>query len=501
MCCGAIGVLGFAPYAQWYAPLISLSALFYLLQRKLSPLYAWCWGVGLYGFGISWIYISIAEHTLTPPILAFTFTSLLVMGMGLFPAVFVYLLRINQHRWRLSPLLSYPALWVLLEWSKEWFLSGFPWLNFGGSQLDGPLSGLIPIGGTALASLVVAQIAILCSQALSTSIKRSQRIGYGVAISVLVIGSVLLDRIQWVKPLSQSQSLVIVQGNVPQDERWLITERERTLYRYVDMTAGHWGNDVIIWPEAAIPAVPEEVPAYLDYINSQASDAEAAFITGIPTMTDHYTFYNSVITLGNAKGQYNKHHLVPFGEYVPFEEGLRQFNSIFNLPMSSFHRGPIKQVPLEVKGFRYAVALCYEIAFPAQVWRNHQRADAILTLSNDAWFGDSKGPHQHMEMARLRAKELGRPVIRSTNNGITAIALPDGTLSHQLPQFEQQVLEAKLYKYQGTTPFWLWGPYPVYAWSWLIGGIAVAGAIRHRHTQKAGIKTQEALESAPSNTD
>lgn len=247
--------------------------------------------------------------------------------------------------------------------------------------------------------------------------------------------------------------------------------------KYADLTRENWDADIIVWPEAAIPAFEIEVPSFLRNIDAAAKMNNSAIITGVVNQGEDGQFYNSILSLGvNPYGdysfdmdkRYHKHHLLPFGEFVPFEDVLRPLAPFFNLPMSSFSRGDFVQPNIVANGKHMDPALCYEIIFSEQVRQNvTDDTDFILTLSNDAWFGHSIGPLQHMEIARMRALELGKPLIRSTNNGVTAVTDHKGKIIEQIPQFETAVLRAELVPTDGQTPYRIVGTWPLYIWAGL----------------------------------
>jgi len=190
-------------------------------------------------------------------------------------------------------------------------------------------------------------------------------------------------------------------------------------------------------------------------------------VTGILKYKTNGDAYNGMVVLGRqhqaqtqgdysygSKNRYQKHHLLPIGEFVPFESVLRTLAPFFDLPMSSFSRGDWQQPNLQANGYWLLPALCFEIAFPRQLLANFtERTDFLLTVSNDAWFGDSIGPHQHLEIAKMRALELGRPLLRATNNGITAAIGADGSELGRLPQFEAGVLTVDVPLSWGVTPY------------------------------------------------
>lgn len=455
---GLLLPFAFAPFDYYWLAWLLPAGLAWKIQQ-LAPKAAFQqgfgFGLGLYGFGVYWVFISISQHSQTPWPVAVLLTGLLVAYMALFPALSCYL----QQRWfaaysRFSQILSFAALWVGMEVLRGWLFTGFPWLNLGYSQTQGPLSGYFAIGGIHLVSLLTLLLALCLLQS-----RHSPRLILPLLIIPLLGWG--LKAVPWTHSEGPLLSLAAIQGNIPQDDKWLVNERGKTIAHYQRLTSPFWAKtDLIIWPEAAIPAFPQEVEWLLSELDELARQNQQAFITGIPTWQPPERYYNSIMVLGQGDGIYHKHHLVPFGEYVPFESQLRKLGGIFNLAMSSFTPGNAQQDPLRVKGVKVAAATCYEVAYSNQVRQNLQGSHWLLTLSNDTWFGDSIGPHQHLQLVSARALETGRPVVRVTNNGITAIIGVDGQIQQQIPQFTATSLHGQIQGYQGQTPFVIFGPLP-----------------------------------------
>ncbi len=242
------------------------------------------------------------------------------------------------------------------------------------------------------------------------------------------------------------------------------------MLKYLDLSRLNYDADIIIWPESAIPAMEPAVQDYLSTVNRSALLNDSAIVTGIINYNfETKQYFNSLIVLGkkhlddeqgyfyNHSNRYSKHHLLPIGEFVPFQELLRPIAPLFNLPMSSFSRGNYQQNNLIAKEFSLLPLLCFEIAFPHQLAANlTNNTDLLLTVSNDAWFGGSHGPHQHMEIARMRALEFGRPLLRTTNNGITAVVDHKGSFIERIPQFEEGVLTTEVPIVEEYTPYSQW---------------------------------------------
>lgn len=464
---GAALPLAFAPYDWWPLGLLPLAVLF-CLWRSGSPrramLLGWLFGLGSFGVGVSWISISMVRYGNTSLPVAALLTGALVAFLALYPAAAGYLLRrvFAERRPAAWTLLgTMPALWTLLEWLRGWVLTGFPWLDLGASQTDTPLGALGPLAGPYAVSWATALGAALVVALWAW--RGRARLRAAAALLLLWTLSAALGQVQWTRPAGRPIQVALVQGNIPQERKWLPEQREPTLELYRRLSRQHWDVDLIVWPEAAIPAFFRQVlNDFLVPLHREARTNHTDMLVGVPVLDwDGGRYYNAMLALRDEPQFYFKHHLVPFGDYVPLEDHLRGLLSFFDLPMSSFSAGPERQPPLAVAGHRAAVSICYEIAFASEVARAVPAADLLVNVSNDTWFGDSIGPHQHLQLARARARETGRPLLRATNNGITAIIDAYGKLQAVAPHFEQAVLTGRIQPTQGLTPFVRWGQPPV----------------------------------------
>ena len=485
---GALLPLALAPFNFWPIAIPCIAVLFYKLQHqslKQAIVKASVFGFAMFFAGVSWVYVSIHEHGFIPAPLALLATTLFCLFLALLFALPFALSALIPQR-SSSWLLGLPAIWVLSEWFRSWIFTGFPWLYAGYSHTDTWLSGWAPIGGVMWLSFITALAAATLAQIGQTLIGRKQPIQVGVKISCLLLlalttSGYLLQSVTWTQETGKKLSVVLIQPNTDQNKKWSASERQSILDQLQEQTEPHWGVDLIVWPEAAIPATPKRVSGFLIGMDKAAKVNQTALLTGIPTQDrSSGKYYNSVLALGAASGQYDKTRLVPFGEYVPLEGLLRGLIRFFNLPMSSFSLGAQDQSLLTIAGEPMATAICYEIVYPGLVARISREATLLLTVSNDAWFGDSFAPQQHMQMARMRAIENAKPMLRGTSNGVTAIVDHRGKIEKQLEQFSAGELSGNITPRSGQTFFVKTGSWPVVIMALLICG----GLITRRHSKR-----------------
>lgn len=420
------------------------------------------YGFGLFFAGASWVYVSIHEHGFVPAPLALLATALFCLFLALFfaaPFVLSALMPQSPAAW----VIGLPAIWVLSEWVRIWALTGFPWLFSGYAHTHTWLNGWAPIGGVLWLSFICALSATLLVQLIQGKIGQRAVSVAAVAVLIFAASGYLLQHKDWTQPSGQQLSVVLVQPNIDQHKKWASGSLTTILSQLEEQSVAHWGTDLVIWPEAAVPALPHRVRGFLDSIQTQAAAGQTTLLTGIPTYNRaEKKYHNSMIALGNIEGerQYNKTRLVPFGEYVPLESMLRGLIGFFNLPMSAFSLGADNQTPFTVQGEKVSTAICYEVVYPDLVARNSRNASILLTVSNDAWFGKSLGPQQHMQMAQMRALENAKPMIRGTNNGISALVNHRGEIYQRLEQYTQGELVGTVEPRNGRTVFSRFGSWP-----------------------------------------
>lgn len=465
---GGLLTLSYSPFDAWWVaffalPVFILSIVFAPNARQAAK-YGFVFGLGLFGVGISWVHNAIADYGGLPLVFSLLLMLLLVGYLALYPAV-VGWLTYKLHN-KLTVFIIVP-IWLSVEYLRSVLFTGFPWLSIGYSQLTSPLAGFAPVmGETGLQAIIMLLVCLIsCLFIPPKTANKDKKSTYlmllsPVLIAVIVLTGMALKNQNWATPINKSVNLALVQGNVPQSIKWQPENELPTMLKYYDLSADHWAeSDIVIWPEAAIPRLEVSAKNFLLDLENQALEANSALITGIVDFQPNTQYaYNNVIALGKQNSndnqstyqylhsnRYSKHHLLPFGEFVPFESVLRKLAPIFNLPFSSFNRGQYQQANLVANGFDVVSAICFEIAFAKQVRANiTEQSDFILTLSNDAWFGDSHGPWQHLQIAQMRALEFAMPVVRVTNNGVTAVIDHKGEIADLLEQNVTAVLNSKL---------------------------------------------------------
>lgn len=455
---GAVLPLAFAPFHMAVLCPAAVAVL-YALWLRASPARAlwrgYLFGVGLFGVGVTWIYVSIHVFGHVAEALSVFITVLFVAVLSLFPALAGLTARrlLRGRGDALALLLVFPAVWVLFEWTRGWFLTGFPWLALGYSQIDTPLVGLAPVLGVYGVSLAAAWSAGALVYVIRAGGWR-RRAGWLAALAGLWLLGGGLETVAWTQPTGKTLRVSLVQGDLPQDIKWLQSMRGPTIDLYERLTRRHWGSDLIVWPETAIPAFLQEVRPEVDALAEKARAHHSDLLVGLVTLNKTSgRYYNTVMEIGDRTAFYYKHHLVPFTEYLPMRETLGGLIKFLNVPMSNFAAGPPVQPPMEVDGEKIGVSICYEDAFGEEVIRSLPDATVLVNVSNDAWFGRSIAPPQHLQIARMRAVETGRPMLRDTNTGISAVIAPDGRVRAKAPQFKVDVLTADVQPMTGMTPY------------------------------------------------
>lgn len=463
---GAASVLAFAPFGQFWIMPLALLALLWLVDtartRRAAAMMGFLFGAGFFIFGVSWVYVSLHQFGGMPAALAALATLIFCLILALFPAAAAYLLKLFRSG-ALAYIVAFPVLWVLGEWARGSVSAGFPWNAAGYSQTPAtPLAGYAPLLGVFGVSLMVGLSAGLAYWAY-----RSKRFAAAVlALALLWGGGAMLQGVAYTRPTGAPISVSLLQGNVAQETKFVPDKALATLALYERMILASDAR-LIVLPETAFALFHDELPpGYLDRLRAHALLQGSDIIAGVPQFAsgrERNDYYNAAFNLGSAPTQfYRKHHLVPFGEYLPLRPVFGWVLDFLHIPLSDFSRGETIQPPFPVAGQQLAVNICYENVFGNEIAAALPHATLLANLTNDAWFGRSLGPQQHLQIAQMRALETGRMMLRATNTGVTAIIDTRGRIVARAPEYVVTSLNGTVQGYAGMTPYayvknhWLW---------------------------------------------
>ncbi len=471
---GSVLVLGFSPFNCWIFGLISAAAFLGLYQQRTPKQAFWvgaCFGLGLFGFGASWIFISIDTYGNTNIVVATLITALFIVFLSLFPALQAWSARrFFKVPFYIEAVLVFPSLWTLPELLRGSLFSGFPWLLLGYTQTFTFLSGYakcFSVFGVSWIVAFLAALVLLSAQSLFQKKQRMRLLSCLFLIALTLGGGAILHHQRFVQPVAGPPlKVALVQGDIPQIIKWSPQALQQITLIYSKLTGPILNTPLIVWPENAIPDFPENIMPFINTLDSTTATFKSAIVFGLPIDNPiNHQYYNGALALGDANGMYLKQHLVPFGEYVPL--GLTSFYNFLNIPMSNFTPGPTQVIPMQIHGLPVSVFICYESAYPMEI-REAAHSDYIITLSDDSWFGRSLGPYQHQEIAVMRAIETGRPILRATNSGVTSIINSQGQIVASAPLFIATILQGEITPVTGMTPWLNWGIEPVIVFTLLL---------------------------------
>jgi len=502
----ALGLITGAPI--WWLQILSMSGFAWLLLHTLvthnkSPLRAgllgWAFATAWLSITFGWTFVAMHTYGGLPALLA----ALAVLCLAAFLATYYALacaafsiLRTYSRAWAA---IIFSALWLLAELARGTFLTGFGWGANGYAHVEGPLALYAPWLGVYGLSGLSAGLAMLIAQQFTKIRISTQRwrhtLAPGLVVAVLLLSPEALKRFTPDPTTSTGHlSVTLLQGNIPQDEKFEVGSGVPLALAWYAEQLKNSRTSLVIAPETAVPLLPQQLPA--DYWRALAQHFIAgpqAALIGIPLGDMNTGYTNAVVGLKAGQAQpwrYDKHHLVPFGEFIP--PFFRWFTALMNIPLGDFNRGAPKQAPFDWQGQKLAATICYEDLFSEELAL--QFTDAALAptvfvnVSNLAWFGQSQAMDQHLSIARMRALEFSRPFVLATNTGVTAIVNHQGQVTHRLPRDTRGVLVAEVEGRTGLTPYARWtarfGLWPL----WIFAlGIVTCGVLlatsRHKRSR------------------
>ncbi len=481
----ALGAAHAAAFAPWNLPWLQVAALAALFvaaelagSARRAALLGWVFGLGWFGIGVSWVYISMHVYGQMPAGLAFAATAAFAAFLALYPSLVLGF----AHRFVSAPgprlLLGLPAAWALSEWLRGVLLTGFPWLASGYAHSDGPLAGYAPVIGVYGVALIAAFAAGMIAHLLRSQPRLLRSAAHTVGLALLLLVGQELRGIEWTQPAGAAIRVRLVQGNVPQNEKFADGGLQRAIDTFAPLIYRAGKADLVVLPESIFPVplnyLPDEVVQSLRRFSRESG---AALVFGVFIEQPRGQYFNSAVGLRPDDSpplqRYSKRHLVPFGEFIPW--GFRWFVDRMQIPIGDQQRGAPYQGPMDLAGQRIAVNICYEDLFGAEIisaWQVPERAPTmLLNISNLAWFDDSIALPQHLQISRLRALETGRPMLRATNTGATAIIDAHGNVTAQLPFQRAGMLDGVVQGQSGTTPYVATGNAPALG---LIGTLLMA---------------------------
>ncbi len=472
---GCLFTAVFEPAGLWPLAPVLLLPFFYVsltLSGRAAAICAFYFGLGMFLCGTYWIYLSVTgpgEAAWWIGVLLVIFLTLIMAGYLALTAWLINRLA-NGNIWSL--LAVAPACWVFIEWLRGWLFSGFPWMSLGYGQIDTVLAGWAPLLGVYGVSLL---LVVSTSAVLIAFLERGRKRVFAVGVVLLPwIAGAGLSTVQWTQPVGAVINTTLIQAGISQERKWLAEERQPTKDFYRDRTAAAVNSKLVIWPEVAIPSVTDREEQYMQSLQQISQRNGQTILFGILerefVSSDESRIYNSVIAInGQDRQVYRKRHLVPFGEYFPVPSFVRNWMRMMSLPFSDLTPGAAEQALLTTTdGIKLTVAICYEDSYGAEMLYAMPEAALIINVSNDAWFGDSIAPHQHLQIARMRSLEVGRESVRATNTGISAFIDAGGRVVATGAQFEAVEMSLDVQPRSGMTPYARFGNWPVISLSFLV---------------------------------
>ncbi len=463
---GLLIPFGFAPFHLPGLTILGIGLLYAQLQlqtQRHSFLTGFAFGVGFFGFGVSWVYVSIHQYGHLNPVLSALITLLFIVYLALYLGLFTSIYtRLNTRK--ISRLLScflFSALWCLSEYLRSTVVGGFPWLLLGFGQIDTPLQYLLPIIGVYGVSFLTCLAAAFLVTGMRAASK-NRTVWIAAFVGIMLIPTILKHH-QWTTVSKTPVSVGVIQANLSMRDKWDEALFWQLLQHYkkgIDQLIGK--KTLIVMPESAIPLPANYVSDFLESIHLQAKHAKSSILLGIPQpiITEEETHYsNSVLALGTAQGSYLKQHLVPFGEFIP--QPFERLTRWLALPSSNLTPGKSKQPLIRVRNHPIATLICYELAYPQLLRKQLPEAEWIVSVSDDGWFGHSLAMYQQLQISQVLSLQTGRFQVVANNDGLSSLIDAQGKITASLPAFQAGILETDVYSADGLTPWVYFGDMPI----------------------------------------
>lgn len=477
---GAAQTVAYVATAWWWLQLLCIAGLAWRVAAAPSParaaLLGWAYATAWVAAGTWWLFVSMHRYGGLPAWMA----ALAVFALAALLGIYLALACAAFARWRgrqpLADAALFAAAWLLAELARGEIFTGFPWVASGYAHVDGPLGRLAPWFGVYGIGAVAALLASWCVFVAlrERGARRSAGLA-GMALGLLALA--------WMPPEDFTRptgtlEVTLLQGNIPQDEKFEVTHQGEALRWHLDTLMGA-GGDLVVAPETSIPFLPQQMPEGIwEGLRARFASGSTAALVGVPLGDEQAGYTNSAAGFapGRPVYRYDKQHLVPFGEFIP--RGFRWFTEMMNIPLGDFARGPLVAPSFEVKGERIAPNICYEDLFGEELAARFGHVAAAPTilanLTNIGWFGETIAIPQHLNIARMRTLELQRPMLRATNTGATVVIDHRGIVRHRLAPHTRGVLTGSVQGREGLTPFARWaasfGLWPL----WALGAAGVA---------------------------
>lgn len=487
---GAITVFAFSPFdfypIAWLTPAVLFFALTKAKTLKQYFYLSWFYGLGLFGTGASWPFYSLYFFANAPLWFSLIATFLFVAIVAFFSFGLFGLL---ASLFRRSPLILkllvfFPVSWVISEWFRGWFLTGFPWLYIGNSQIDFFFASIAPITGVLGVSLLSLMLsgALLAfilgdsqqkhvyvdtdpdSQIISNKIKVEEKFGSSfrilsaLVIVLLITASFALDRISWTEKSGKPIKVSVLQSNISQKEKLNPDNLQSMIDLYRDMTRQSFASDVIIWPETALfDSFERHMSTLIQPLQQSLKNTNKVILMGGFYVNEKQKVENSVLAISAKYREiYSKRHLVPFGEYTPGLKYLRWLDQWLQMPYDNIDAGENAGV-LRINDDIAQMTICYEDVFGEEMIEALPEASLLINVTHDGWFSGSLEPQQHMQIARMRSLEMGRYMVRSTTTGPAGMINEKGKVVATAPINSRAIITHNVQPYTGATPYVRWG--------------------------------------------